>query len=438
MNSRRARDEGGGMRDENFSFIPHPSSLIPIFLLAALLSITAAAADSKDRWVERTLRSMTLDEKIGQMLLTGSPIGGFRNLDSADFQQVQKDIEQFHVGGIHLYAGDPAAIALSINAMQRLAKIPLFTTENFEGGAGYVLYGATRFPLAMAIGATGDTSVAYETAKITAQEGRAAGVNVNFYPVADVQNNAENPIINIRSFGEDPATVARFVAAYVRGAQENGEIATAKHFPGHGDVSADSHLQMPVLDISRQRLETTELPPFKAAVNAGVDAVMTAHIWLPQIEPEKNVPATLSKNIISGYLRDELHFEGVVFTDAMTMRGVTSMFGNKEATLRAVDAGADIILGPPSVEESFDAIKSAVQSGRIPESRIDASVRRILEAKAKLNLQDTKNRYVDVNKLMTAIGTKAHRDFAQQLEDRAITLVRDDRHALPLRPSPDL
>src|SRR5437762_8753736 len=172
MNTRRTRDEGGGMRDENFSFIPHPSSLIPVFLLAALLLLAPAiVAAPSVRWVDRTLRSMTLDEKIGQMLLTGSPVSGFRSLDSPDFQQVQKDIEQFHVGGIHLYAGDPAAIALSINEMQRLAKIPLFTTENFEGGAGYVLYGATRFPLAMAIGATGDTNLAYEAAKITAEEG---------------------------------------------------------------------------------------------------------------------------------------------------------------------------------------------------------------------------------------------------------------------------
>ena len=415
-------------------FIVHRSS----FIVVALLLAHAAVAQTNHRWVERTLRSMALDEKIGQMLLTGSPIGGFRSLDSPEFEQVRRDIVQFHVGGIHLYAGDPAAIALSANEMQRLAKVPLFTTENFEGGAGYVLYGTTRFPLAMAIGATGDVANAYEAAKITAEEGRAAGVNVNFYPVADVQNNPENPIINIRSFGEDPAMVARFVAAYVRGTQENGEMATAKHFPGHGDVASDSHLQMPVLDVNRQRLEATELPPFKAAVAAGVDAVMSAHIWLPQIEPEKNVPATLSKNIITGLLRDELHFEGVVFTDAMTMRGVTSMFGGKEATLRALEAGADIILGPPSIEESFNAIKAAVESGQIPQSRIDASVRRILEAKAKLNLQDPKNRFVDVNMLMTVLGTKAHRDFAQQIEDRAITLVRDEHHVLPLRPSPDL
>jgi len=407
-------------------------------LATLLIAAPLFAANKSDRWAERTLRSMTLDEKIGQMIVSGSPIGAFRSIDSPEFQQVQRDIEQFHVGGVHAYVGDPAAIALSINEMQRLAKVPLFTTENFEGGAGYVLMGATRFPLAMAIGATGDEHVAYEVAKITAEEGRAAGININFYPVADVQNNPENPIINIRSFGEDPASVSRFVRAYVRGIQENGELATAKHFPGHGDVSTDSHLQMPILDVAKQRLESTELPPFQAAVEQGVGAVMTAHIWLPKLEPEKSLPATLSKNVITGLLRDGLHFEGVIFTDSMGMRGVTSSFSNEEATLRAVEAGADVVLTPPNVEQSFHAIQGAVRNGRISESRIDQSVRRILRAKAALGLAEPKNRFVDVNKLMTVVGSKAHRDFAQQVEDQAITLVRDDRHVLPLRSSPDL
>ena len=275
----------------------------------------------------------------------------------------------------------------SINEMQRLAKVPLLIADNFEGGVGYVLFGATRLPLAMAIGATGDERLAYEAAKVTAEEGRAIGVNVNFYPVADVSNNARNPIINIRSFGEDPARVSCFVRAYIRGTQENGQIATAKHFPGHGDVATDSHLEMPVLNVGRARLESVELPPFRAALAEGVDAVMSAHIWLPQLEPEKGVPSTLSKNVMTTLLRDELHFEGVIFTDSMTMRGVTSNFQPADATLRAVEAGSDIVLLPPDVPTSFNAIKEAVASGRIPETRIDASVRRILTAKAKLNLQ---------------------------------------------------
>lgn len=394
--------------------------------------------ENTERWVQKTLKSMSLDEKIGQMLMPGFSVGAFRNADSQEFQNIRRDIVDYHVGGVHVFGGDPAVIALFVNEMQRLAKLPLLISDNFEGGVGYVLFGATRLPLAMSIGATGDERNAYEAAKLTALEGRAIGVNVNFYPVADVQNNPQNPIINIRAFGEDPARVSAFVRAYIRGAQENGQIATAKHFPGHGDVATDSHLEMPVLNVSPERLESVELPPFRAALAEGVDAVMSAHIWLPQIEPEKGLPSTLSRNVMTKMLRDELHFEGVVFTDSMTMRGVTSNFQPADATLRAVEAGSDIVLLPPDVPTSFDAIKAAVASGRIPETRIDASVRRILTAKAKLNLQDPKNRFVDVNRLMTNVGGQAQHDFAQHVEDLAITLVRDQRHSLPLRPSPDL
>jgi len=381
---------------------------------------------------------MTLDEKIGQMLMPGYEVGSFRNLDSDEFTKVRRNIVDFHVGGLHVYGGDPTPVALAINEMQRLAKVPLLISDNFEGGVGYVLFGATRLPLAMAIGATGDERLAYEAAKVTAQEGRAIGVNVNFYPVADVQNNPENPIINIRAFGEDPAAVSRFVRAYIRGAQENGQIATAKHFPGHGDVASDSHLEMPVLNVTAERLESVELPPFKAAVEQGVGAVMSAHIWLPQLEPEKGLPSTLSKNVMTGILRDGLGYDGVVFTDAMTMRGVSANFKNDDATVRAVEAGADIILIPPSVEDSFRAIKSALDSGRLTQSRIDASVRRILRAKARFKLADRENRFADVDRLMTVLGTREHRDFAQRIADNAITLVRDERQVLPLRASPDL
>jgi len=408
------------------------------FLAILLLSTPLFAADARKRWVDKTLRSMTLDEKIGQMLMPGSSLGAFRNFDAPEFETIRRDIVDYHVCGYHVFGGDPAVIALIVNEMQRLAKVPLLISDNFEGGVGYVLFGATRLPLAMAIGATGDEHLAYEAAKLTAEEGRAIGVNVNFYPVADVQNNPQNPIINIRAFGEDPAKVSAFVRAYIRGAQDNGQIATAKHFPGHGDVASDSHLEMPVLNVSPQRLDSIELPPFRAAVAEGVDAVMSAHIWLPQIEPQNGVPSTLSKNVMTGILRHQLHYEGVVFTDSMTMRGVTTNFAPEEATLRAVEAGSDIVLLPPDVPTSFNAIKSAVASGRISEARIDQSVRRILTAKAKLNLQDPKNRFVDVNRLMTVVGSKPHRDFAQQIEDQAITLVRDERKVLPLPASPDL
>ena len=370
------------------------------------------------------------------MIFPAVPEAAFRSSDTGDFQSAKSDITEYHVGGFLTHGGDPAAVTLFLNGLQRISKLPLLITADFEGGPGYTMFGATRLPLAMSIGATGDPQLAYEAGKMTAVEGRALGVGVNFYPVADVQNNPSNPIINIRSFGEDPARVSTFVRAYIRGAQENGQIATAKHFPGHGDVSSDSHLQLPVLDLDRARLESVEFPPFKAAIDQGVGAVMTAHIWLKTLEPEKAVPATLSKNVLTNVLRDEMHFQGLLFTDAMNMAGVAANFSAEDATVRAVNAGADVILKPIDVAVTFNAIKSAVQSGRISESRIDESVRRILRAKAQLGLPD--RRIVDVARLMDTIATKPHLDLAQEIADRSVTLVRDDRHVLPLHASRDL
>lgn len=412
-------------------------AVLSLALFSAGAAFAAAPKQSPaDKWVEKTLKSMTLDEKVGQLLCPGLPNGNFRSVATIDYEKARANVVDYHVGCYHTFGGDPASVALFLNDLQRLAKIPLLTTADFEGGPGYTMFGATRLPLAMSIGATGDPRLAYEAGKLTAQEGRAIGVDVNFYPVADVQNNPQNPIINIRSFGEDPARVSAFVREYIRGVQENGEIATAKHFPGHGDVSTDSHLMMPVLDLDRTRLEKVELPPFKAAIEQGVGAIMTAHIWMTQLEPEKGLPSTLSKNVTTGLLRDDLHFQGLIFTDSMEMRGVTLAFGAADAAVRAVKAGVDEVLVSPDTPAAFAAIKAAVQSGQIPEARIDESVRRILRAKAALDLE--KHRFADVSRLMASIGTKEHRDLAQQIADRAVTLVRDEQHALPLRPSPDL
>ena len=405
-----------------------------------LLSAFAAAgggAPLNAKWVDRTLKSLTLDEKIGQMLMPGNALGYFRNVDSEDFQKIEHDIVQFHAGGYHVFGGDPAAVALIINEVQKRVKVPLLVADNFEGGVGYVIFGATRYPLGMAIGATGDPKNAYTIAKYTAEEAKAIGFNVNFYPVADVQNNPQNPIINIRSFGEDPAMVSKFVRAYIAGSQDSGVIATAKHFPGHGDVATDSHLQMPVLDVPRERLERVEFPPFRAAVAENVGAVMTAHIWLPEIEKEKDLPATLSKTVLTDILRNDLKFQGIIFTDALSMRGVSVAFTPGEAAVRTIEAGADMLVLPPDVEAAFNGIKAAVASGRLTEARLDQSVRRILEAKARAGLDNPKNRFADANVLMSKVATKEHRGFAQQVAEQAVTLVRDDKNVLPLKPSPD-
>lgn len=384
-------------------------------------------------WVTDTMSKMTLDEKVGQLIIP-SLTPNFMNNASESFLEIARNIQQFHAGGYHAFGGDPMEVASLLNRMQKLAKVPLLVTADLEGGPGYQFRGATRLPRAMVMGAAGDEQLAYEAGKLTALEGRAMGIAVNFYPVVDVNNNPRNPIINIRSFGEDPALVSRLALAYIRGAQENGEVATAKHFPGHGDTAQDSHLELAINEASRERLEQVELPPFRAAIAGGVGAVMTAHMALPQIEAEQDLPATLSKMMNTDILRGELGFQGLLFTDAMTMRGVTARYSPEEATVRAVKAGADIILHPPSVEKSFNALKAAVQNGDIPLERIEASVRRILEYKQKLGLD--KNRMVDLEKIPEVVGSPAHLDTARTIMERGVTLARDERRVLPLKPDP--
>lgn len=418
--------------------------LISISNVFAFIPATAAqketsrASKPDQSWVEQTLASMTLDEKIGQLIIP-AVVGMFMSQDSETFQQIRRDITEFHVGGYHMLGEvnnlhEPAGVALLVNHLQELAKVPLWITADFEGGVGLRYIGATRLPRAMAMGATGNPDMAYQAARITAEEARALGVQVNFYPVADVNNNARNPIINIRSFGGDPTQVGLMARAYIRGSQEHGVMATAKHFPGHGDTSTDSHLELPIVDVDRARLNSIELPPFRAAIEEGVGGVMSAHIALPQIETER-LPATLSPKMLTGVLRGKLKFNGVIFTDALNMRGIAAHYPEGEAAVRAIKAGADVLLYPPSVEQAFSAVKHAVAAGEIKESRIDESVRRILSAKAQLGLD--RNRLVDIGNLDKALGTSEHRRTAQQIIENAITLVRDTRNVLPLKLAPE-
>lgn len=394
-------------------------------------------AAAEKSWVEKTLVSMTLDEKIGQLIIPAT-VGMFLSQDSEAFKQARRDISEFHVGGYHMLGEvnilhEPAGVALFINHLQDLSRVPLWITADFEGGVGLRYIGATRLPRAMAMGATANPDMAYQAGRITAEEARSLGVQVNFYPVVDVNNNARNPIINIRSFGGDPLLVARMGRAYIRGSQEHGVMATAKHFPGHGDTSTDSHLELPIIDVDRSRLNSIELPPFQAAVDEGVGGVMSAHIALPRIETG-NLPATLSPMMLTGVLRGELKFGGVIFTDAMNMRGIAAHYPEGEAAVRAVKAGADIVLYPPSVEQAFVALKRAVESGEIKGQRIDESVRRILTAKAKLGLD--RDRLVDIGKLDKVLGGNENQRTAQQIIESAITLVRDKRGDLPLKLAP--
>ncbi len=413
-------------------------------LLGALLGLAIVPAHAQlpltttqQAWVDKTLAKMTLEEKIGAVMFPVAS-GEFTNLDSDAFHEIKDNIQKYHVGGYHIEGysgGNPASGALLISRMQELAKIPLLITADFEGGAGVEFEGATRFPRGMAIGATGDPQYAYDVAKFTAQEAKAMGVSVNFYPVVDVNDNPANPIINVRSFGENPQRVGEFGAAYVKGTQDEHVMATAKHFPGHGDTSVDSHLELPVINFDRARLNQVELPPFEAAINAGVGAVMTAHIYLAQFEKTPGVPASLSGAITTGLLRDDLGFKGLIFTDGLPMHAITSNFGAEQAPVMAIKAGADVALEPVDVPKTFAAIQAAVSNGEITVERLDQSVRRLLAAKAWAGLN--MKRGPALEELDTLVSSRAAQQKSQEIIEHALTLVKDDQNALPLHLTDD-
>ena len=417
--------------------------------LALLLFMTPSARAQKNTttkkrqaavsaWAEKTLKNMTLREKLGQMLMPYY-FGVFTSTESPAYKELVHEVEDNHVGG--LIAGTirgPLGIersqvyptAVLTNDLQRRAKIPLLVASDFESGTGMRLDEGTSFPSAMAIAATGDPKLAYTAGKITALEARAAGIQWIFAPDADVNDNPDNPIINIRSFGEDPQSVAEYVTQFVRGVEENGALATAKHFPGHGNVSVDSHLSLPTVPGDRAELENTELVPFRAAIAADTGAIMPGHLAVPALDPEPNLPATLSSKMLTGVLRDEMNFHGLIVTDAMGMGGITSLVPPGEASVRAVEAGADVLLMPPVPDAAIEALEDAVKSGRIPVARVDDSVRRILKAKARLGLD--KNRLTDIDRISSKFALPEYEDQSQAIADRGVTLLRDAPGVLPL------
>jgi len=415
--------------------------------------LTASAAPQLEptaaRWVTETLEGMTLDQKVGQLIMP-SFRSTYLSSDSDVYDELVSLVHDQHVGGFLLFGGrerapdvllnagysrsvlgQPLAAASITNRLQAIAALPLLNSADFETGVGFRISGATTFPRAMAFGAAGDDRLAFEAGRITALEARALGIHVNFAPVADVNNNPRNPVINTRSFGEDPATVARLAAAYVRGLTEGGMLATVKHFPGHGDTDVDSHRGLPLIAHPRERLDRVELPPFRAGIEAGAAAVMTSHIELPGLEPDPARPATLSQRIVTDLLRVELGFDGLIYTDSMRMRGVTDLVSASEAAVGAIDAGHDVVVHSPDDAAAFDGLKQAVEGGQISQARLDASVRRILSAKARLGLHRTRAVSLDTAPLI--VGTRLHRAAAAEVSRRGMTLIKDERNDVPLR-----
>ncbi|HEX6315414.1 MAG TPA: glycoside hydrolase family 3 protein [Gemmatimonadaceae bacterium] len=391
-------------------------------------------------WADSILAAMPLRDRVAQ-LVWPFVLGDYVPEGSAEWARIRRLVSEQHVGGFIVSVGSPLDIASKTNALQELSDLPLLISADMETGAGFrarggyflpnaiELGGATSFPWQMALGAIRDTALAYEMAKVTAREARALGIHVVFGPVLDVNNNPANPVIGARSYAEDPVLTARLGAAYVRGLQDNGVLATGKHFPGHGDTETNSHLALAMVNASRSRLDSVELVPFREAVRAGVGAIMTFHGFLPALD-SSGVPATLSPLVMSDLLRRDMRFDGLLVTDAMDMAGVVDRFGAVEAAKRAIAAGNDVLLMPSDIPGAIDAVVAGVSEGRYSEDRINASVRRVLLLKDDLGLR--RLRTVPLEKVRSVVGDSSHVAIAQTIADRAVVLARDSAALVPL------
>jgi beta-N-acetylhexosaminidase len=399
------------------------------------------SATRGDKWAEKTLRGLSVEEKIGQVFMIWCR-ASFLNVENPEYLQWLEAMQKYHVGsfamsvhvdGPFLLRTEPFEAAELLNRLQKESKLPLLIAADFERGVSMRLMGTTNFPHAMAFGADGRLEDAETFGRITAQESRAIGVHWNFFPDADVNSNPANPIINTRSFGEDPKQVGDLAVAYMKGAREAGMLTTVKHFPGHGDTATDSHLGVASVNVDRAHLDAIELPPFRQAIAAGVDSVMVAHVTVPALDSDPNHVASISPAVVSDLLEKQLGFKGLIVTDALDMAGLTHLFANNigRAAVEAFKAGNDLLIIPPDLGASYDAMLKALRAGEISQERLNHSVLKILKIKGSLGLN--KSRTVDLNGISVAVGKPENIAFGQQVADAAITVVRDNGKVLPLK-----
>jgi len=393
------------------------------------------------RWAEKTLRKLTPEEKVGQLFMVWVR-AQFLNADSDTYAQLDDTIHKYHVGSFAMTVpvdgpfhikSEPYEAAMLVNKLQQDSRLPLLFAADFERGLTMRLNGPASFPSAMAFGAAGKLDYSEAFGRITAQESRAIGIHWNFFPVADVNSNPVNPVINTRSFGEDPQQVGDLVAAYIKGAHEGGMLATAKHFPGHGDTATDSHLGVARVGGDVAHLKSIELPPFQRAIDSGVDSVMVAHVSVPALEPDPNRVATTSTLVVTDLLKKQMKFTGIVTTDALDMAGLTRLYASDvgRAAVEAFKAGNDLLLIPADLDASYHAMLKALASGEISAARLDESVLKILKTKASLGLH--KARRVDIARISEQVGKPQNAAVGQQVADDAVTLVRENGRLLPLK-----
>ena len=409
----------------------------------------AAVTKAQKLWADRMLRHLTLEEKIGQMIEVRG-VMGYYNADDPYFGKLVADIRKYHLGAVHLTVNtdgpllirtEPYEAAMTVRRLQQEThgKVPLIFSVDFERGPSMRLSAVEYFPHPMAFGATHNPAYAEQWGKIVAEESRSLGIAWNFFPIADVQTNPKNPVINTRSFGEDPSEVSAMVSAYIKGSHAGGMLTTLKHFPGHGDTDTDSHLQLSRVNGTMERLNEVELPPFRSGIAAGTDAVMIAHVAFPALEPDPGKIATTSRKVVTGLLREQMGFQGVIVSDAMEMQGLTKLYppgsGNPagRAAADAVKAGQDLLELPSDLDGTYNGLLQAVKSGEIPQSQIDASVRRLLLVKARAGLDSHKGEAVDLDQVQQHFGKLSSYALAREVAEHAITLVRDDNHLLPMK-----
>ncbi|HYG39979.1 MAG TPA: glycoside hydrolase family 3 N-terminal domain-containing protein, partial [Cytophagales bacterium] len=379
------------------------------------------------QWVDSVFKTLSQEEKIAQMMM----IRVMSNKNQQYEDSLSNSLQKYPVGGLIFFQGGPVRQAKMTNRFQSEAKVPFLVAIDGEWGLGMRLDSTISFPYQMTLGAIQDDSLIYRMGAAVAQHCKRMGIHINFAPVVDINNNPNNPVISYRSFGENKENVAQKSYMYMRGMQDNGILTTAKHFPGHGDTDVDSHYGLPLINFDRNRLDSLELYPFRYLIERGLAGVMVAHLSIPKLDPTENLPSTLSKPIITDLLKKELGFQGLVFTDALDMKGVTKYFKPGDLDVKAVMAGNDVLELSENIPVAIDAIKAAIKKGDIKQSDIDSRCRKILEAKFWAGLDMYKP--VELNNLVEDLNDPYSQALNRQLTKASLTLLKNDLDIVPIR-----